>query len=106
MKYILATCLLFFSSSLFAQQACEFTLPNTIKNVNGHYPVEIVCSCAIRKVEVIVYNRWGVEIYKSNNLIHDWQGKDSQDGTYYILVKGEYTNREKFEATGFVNFFR
>lgn len=105
MKVFLTACMLFFSLGVFAQNQCAFTLPNAVKNVNGHYPVEIVSSCNIRTVEITVFNRWGAEVYKSNNLIHDWQGKDSQDGTYYILVKGEYTNREKFEVTGFVNFF-
>jgi hypothetical protein len=68
--------------------------------------VEIVSSCAVSNVDIVVYNRWGLEIYKSNNLIHDWQGKETQDGVYYIAVKGEYRNGEKFEATGFVNFIQ
>ncbi len=107
MKITLIAFLLCISSAVFAQsENCQLTFPKTVTLVEKHYPVEIVSSCWINKVEIVVYNRWGLEIYKSNNLIHDWQGKETQDGVYYITAKGEYRNGEKFEAAGFVNFIR
>lgn len=109
MKFIITSFFVFVVSFSFAQthtQDCKFDMPNTVKNVNGLYPVEIVSSCPIRKVEIKVMNRWGEVIYTTTNLKHDWQGRNTPDGVYYISVSGEYYGTgEQFNATGYLNFF-
>lgn len=73
MRITLIAFLFCINSAVFAQsETCQFTFPKTVTLVNRHYPVEIVSSCAVSNVDIVVYNRWGLEIYKSNNLIHDW----------------------------------
>lgn len=39
-----------------------------------------------------VYNRWGLEVYSSNNYLNDWTGDDFNgdnlpDGTYYYIIE-------------------
>lgn len=41
--------------------------------------------------ELNIYNRWGNEIFKNQNKI-EWNGGNSNDGTYFYIVK--YTNQK------------
>ncbi|MCP4310198.1 MAG: gliding motility-associated C-terminal domain-containing protein, partial [Bacteroidetes bacterium] len=42
--------------------------------------------------EIIIYNRWGTEVYRSNDYKNDWDGKDHKGrelvmGTYFYILK-------------------
>ncbi|WP_353129258.1 DUF7507 domain-containing protein, partial [Parapedobacter pyrenivorans] len=37
-------------------------------------------------IEVTVVNRWGNEVYRSNNYQNDWDGRSLGEGTYYYLI--------------------
>jgi gliding motility-associated-like protein len=42
--------------------------------------------------EIIIYNRWGTEVYRSNNYQNDWDGRDHKGrelirDTYYYVLK-------------------
>ncbi|GGI28643.1 gliding motility-associated C-terminal domain-containing protein [Pedobacter mendelii] len=37
--------------------------------------------------ELVIVNRWGNEVYKSNNYNNDWTGTGLNEGTYYYLIK-------------------
>lgn len=39
-----------------------------------------------------IYNRWGNEVYHSNNYTNDWEGKGLADGTYYYLLNRREAN--------------
>jgi gliding motility-associated-like protein len=39
------------------------------------------------KAELSIVNRWGNEVYKSNNYQNDWNGEGLNEGTYYYLLK-------------------
>jgi gliding motility-associated-like protein len=46
--------------------------------------------------ELIIFNRWGNEVYKSANYLNTWDGSDLADGTYfYILNRRESTGSIK-----------
>ncbi|SMD08141.1 DUF7507 domain-containing protein, partial [Pedobacter africanus] len=49
--------------------------------------------------QVLVFNRWGNEVYRSNNYTNDWDGSQLNEGTYYYLV-----NRK--EKSGTVTVFK
>lgn len=33
-----------------------------------------------------VYNRWGKQVYRNEDYLNEWSGKDQEDGTYYYLL--------------------
>ncbi len=63
--------------------------------------------------EIWIYNRWGMEIFYSNDYNYGWdgkiEGKDGDEGVYYYITK--YTSRcfldmEPITNTGFVHLKR
>ncbi len=44
-------------------------------------------NCANQFEEVHIFNRWGVEVFASNNLEFRWYGTDAPTGVYYYQVK-------------------
>lgn len=45
--------------------------------------------------QVTIFNRWGNEVYRSDNYNNDWDGNQLNEGTYYYLI----LRREKSGAT-------
>ena len=46
----------------------------------------------IRGCEILIYNRWGKEVYRNDNYRNDWDGRDHRDrelipDTYYYTLK-------------------
>lgn len=39
------------------------------------------------KTELVVFNRWGRIVYKSNNYQNNWDGGNLPDGTYFYVIK-------------------
>ena len=39
------------------------------------------------KTELVVFNRWGRIVYKSNNYQNNWDGGSLPDGTYFYVIK-------------------
>ncbi|RZK93285.1 MAG: gliding motility-associated C-terminal domain-containing protein [Pedobacter sp.] len=37
--------------------------------------------------DLVIVNRWGNEVYKSNNYQNNWTGEGLNEGTYYYLLK-------------------
>jgi len=65
----------------------------------------------ITSYQLIIYNRWGQEIFYSERLMHGWDGRTSAgievpNGTYYWIIK--YKGRENSEETlkGHVSLLR
>ena len=57
----------------------------------------------IHDFKLTVYDKWGLQVYKSDNYQNDWNGRDSKnrlldDGTYYY----ELTYNEKYAWYGWV----
>ncbi|MBL7950251.1 MAG: PKD domain-containing protein [Flavobacteriales bacterium] len=50
-----------------------------------------------------IFNRWGQEIYASNNYRNTWRAIDVPDGTYYYVFK---TRMDGMEYTGHVTILR
>jgi gliding motility-associated-like protein len=64
----------------------------------------------IEKLEFEVYNRWGVKMFESVNVIPRWDGKfngeDTAAGTYYWIVKYINTAENSYEDKGFMQLIR
>ena len=46
------------------------------------------------KTELIIFNRWGVQVYKNSNYNDNWDGMDNNakplsDDTYFYILKPE-----------------
>ncbi|MDH4473065.1 MAG: gliding motility-associated C-terminal domain-containing protein [Fluviicola sp.] len=99
------------SGTLFSQteSTCTWKFPQSVavsKNPEiPDYTVSILCSCAVKKTNVKVYSRWGIEVYESEYLTHVWSGKPTEAGVYTIIVTGEYSNGEAFTQKGSVNYY-
>lgn len=42
---------------------------------------------AYDRVEVLIFNRWGNEVYKSERYNNDWAGLNLHDGVYYYMIR-------------------
>uniref|UniRef100_UPI002623F16A DUF7507 domain-containing protein n=1 Tax=uncultured Winogradskyella sp. TaxID=395353 RepID=UPI002623F16A len=64
-------------------------------NINDYFTVDSIEQCGF-VIEVQIFNRWGAEIYKSNNYQNDWNGNAHGSsvgnsgkvptGTYYYII--------------------
>ncbi|WP_194777857.1 DUF7507 domain-containing protein, partial [Pararhodonellum marinum] len=56
---------------------------------------------------VVIVNRWGSEVFKSNNYRNDWGGENLIEGTYFyrITVTEDLTGRQLF-FTGYVTILK
>jgi gliding motility-associated-like protein len=67
---------------------CEITIPNIITpngdGLNDVFHIKGLESFPDSKL--ILYNRWGKAIYKSDNYLNDWDGADHSDGVYYYVL--------------------
>jgi gliding motility-associated-like protein len=86
---------------------CE--IPNAFSpNSDGINDVFVI-PCAVGDVEFSVYNRWGIEVYRNDKYLNDWDGKykgaELPDGTYYYVVKYMAPTGEVNKA-GFITLHR
>ncbi len=54
--------------------------------------------------EIIIYNRWGKEVFRTNNYKNDWDGGVEPPGEYFFFLR--YKGRISSEVTGFVTIMR
>ncbi|MDQ0108374.1 gliding motility-associated-like protein [Chitinophaga terrae (ex Kim and Jung 2007)] len=90
----------------------EFYVPNAFTpNGDGKNDVFRVIAPGVPKLDFFcIWNRWGQEIYRSNDLPGGWdgkiQGQPAPADTYVWMVQGvDYTGR-KFSRKGFVTLIR
>ena len=56
--------------------------------------------------EVVIFNRWGAEVYKQTNYQNNWNGNRLEQGTYFYKVSVQICEGVKKEFTGYVTIFR
>jgi PKD repeat protein len=58
----------------------------------------------IEEYKLEIYNRWGVLVFKSNDVNHGWngylQGRPAKQDVYMWRAKGRFTNGQPFEVSG------
>jgi gliding motility-associated-like protein len=52
--------------------------------------------------ELFIYNRWGSEIFKAADYQNNWDGGDSNSGTYYYVIR----TKEGKEYSGYVTLIK
>ncbi|MHC2991779.1 hypothetical protein OB13_09350, partial [Pontibacter sp. HJ8] len=56
--------------------------------------------------EVVIFNRWGSEVYKQRGYKNDWMGKGLEQGTYFYKVRVKLCDGVYKEFAGYVAIFR
>jgi gliding motility-associated-like protein len=86
---------------------CELKLPNVFTpnddGVNEEIRFDNAC---IKKMELMIFNRWGVMVYESNVIPVIWQPENLNDGVYYYLIKAIYVNDKSVEKTGYIQLIK
>ena len=58
------------------------------------------------KNQVVIFNRWGSEVYKKDNYQNDWNGNKLEAGTYFYRVSVTMCDGADKVFTGYVTIFR
>lgn len=87
------------------QGQCAFTvyIPNSFSpNGNGDNDRFFISWSDVTRVaafDIIIYNRWGQEVFHSTDPSFTWSGQDAHDGIYYYTLKitraGNATRQDK-----------
>lgn len=61
------------------------------------------------KMEVVIFNRWGQEVFKGTKNNYKWDGTCGQElcpnGVYYYLITAEGSDGKKYNENGFIHLF-
>ncbi|MCC9166521.1 ice-binding family protein [Pontibacter harenae] len=56
--------------------------------------------------EIVIFNRWGSEVYKRKNYKNDWSGNGLEQGTYFYKARVKLCDGVMKEYSGYVTLFR
>ena len=92
--------------------ACKIYYPNTFTpnndGLNDHF--SMLANCSLYNYELIIYNRWGEEIFQSNDINDSWDGTsrnielDTDVYTFYLSFN--YGTGEFGKETGYISLLR
>jgi gliding motility-associated-like protein len=95
--------------------ASQIYVPNVITpNGDGENDQFMIMAKNIEKFKCVIYNRWGTELYKFDEVQNNWDGytyagKKVPNGTYFYLItakgadESEYNFKGTFSILGAVN---
>jgi len=97
--------------ALFVDKPSDIIIPNVFTpNGDGVNDYFFARSINIKIFEMIIYNRWGSEIFRTNSLIDKWDGtvhgSPSAEGPYYYLLKAKGTDNKEFQLHGSITLLR
>jgi len=90
----------------------DFIVPNVFTpNNDGINDDFVIPAQQMTAYSIMVYDRWGKVVYKSDNPLVYWNGLDANgqlvsDGTYYYVIKAQCGNGTSFNKKGFVQVLR
>ena len=108
MRWIAFIFLLLFAAPVVGQKNADGTLvdpcPYTVTTyaqldcVNGHdFEFDVHCNCDVDGYELKIYNRWGAELFKTNDLDEIWYCGDYPQGTYIWLISTGEPGSESYK---------
>lgn len=57
--------------------------------------------------ELVIVNRWGNEVFRTNNYQNNWTGEGLNEGTYYYLLKARKTGATEWKVfKGYITLIR
>jgi gliding motility-associated-like protein len=82
--------------NLQATADCEVLLPNIITPDNDNLNDKLVVrGLAAGSFAIVIYNRWGQEVYQQATYLNNWDATGNTDGIYYYLVTANTGQRYK-----------
>ena len=88
-------------------------VPNTFTpNADGKNDLFKVVGLNLRSFEIWVFDRWGNEVYHSQNIQEGWDGGDPKSkfyapsGTYLYRISARFKDGQEYKKSGFVNLLR
>jgi gliding motility-associated-like protein len=96
------------------KEPLEINIPSAFSpNRDGRNDIFFIDSKLIESTEFAVFDRWGTEVYRTNNVGFRWDGSISnkgsdmvQEGVYTYYMKGNYYNGKGFTRTGTITVIR
>jgi gliding motility-associated-like protein len=83
-------------------------VPNVFTpNGDGKNDVFLISCSGIQSYSLVIYNRWGQEMFTSDSPNISWDGRTNagvraSDGTYYYILKATSTSGTNWNKTGFI----
>jgi gliding motility-associated-like protein len=91
----------------FNQHNCKIWFPNAFSpNGDGHNDfIKLLGDIkGVSRFDVIIYNRWGQNVYRSSNPYDGWdgtqKGQPCEIGTYYYMLRVVYNRKEEVMKGG------
>ncbi|HLG36068.1 MAG TPA: gliding motility-associated C-terminal domain-containing protein [Bacteroidia bacterium] len=81
---------------------CQLPPPNIFTPNNDGINDAFIIVNLPPQSKLVVFNRWGSEVFSSSNYDNKWQGDNLADGVYYYILKTEKGETYK----GYVQIFR
>jgi gliding motility-associated-like protein len=82
-------------------------IPNAFTpNGDGINDIFSIFGNEIAQFELIIFNRWGEQLFESQSLDNSWSGKNAPTGIYTYKISVEYTNNRRESRTGKVMLIR
>ena len=81
-------------------------------NGDGNNDIFSIKNNGFKSINLIIFNRWGQEVFQTNISQIYWDGSSDQSGkmadagVYYYILKGEYLSGNKISKNGFVVLIR
>jgi gliding motility-associated-like protein len=82
---------------------CDLDVPNVFTpNADGYNDFFTIDANGISKFSIVIYNRWGSVVFKSEDINNSWDGNNVTDGTYFYIIHAESINGKEYNPKGFV----
>lgn len=96
-----------FSLSILIKEESVLVVPNVFTpNGDGMNDQFVVIHEALVTYEMVIFNRWGKEVFRSSNPSDSWDGGDNSDGTYYWMVTATGQDDQVYNLSGNVTLIR
>jgi gliding motility-associated-like protein len=64
----------------------DFFIPNTFTPNGDGKNETFEIDNRLQGASMIVVNRWGSEVFRSNNYQNNWDGRSESDGSFYFII--------------------
>ncbi len=82
---------------------CKLKVPNVFTpNGDGINDIFLVSGVGLKSYSATIFDRWGIKVFESNDVTQSWDGKNSDDGTYYYIIKAESSAGKLFDEKGYL----
>jgi gliding motility-associated-like protein len=86
---------------------CNYSIPNLFTpNEDGENDTWRTKEPFLASVSLKVYNRWGKEVYSSEDPAFSWDAKNASSGSYFYHLSGFTVEGENFSASGWVTMVK